>query len=139
MSQQPLAHKPKPAIQKPNTTAIKQIIIRGAFWRLWGTLRVLLGVPGAPLGCFWGPWSTLGDLWGSLWVPKGRPSHMSQKRSRLKKKTPPFGALLAPKLFPSRQVRNIALHYELEACPLRPGAMWRSVALYSQVWKLFLM
>ena len=32
-----------------------------------------------------------------------------------------------------RSSKNIALHYDLEVWPLRPGAMWRIGALYSQV------
>ena len=105
MSQTTLVSKPKPAVQKPKTTAISQKQqLSNKESQNW-SYGVPLGSLGQPRDAFWGslgrPWGApLGNPLGPLGAPKGRPSHMGQKRNRHTKKHPPFGALLAPKWLP---------------------------------------
>ena len=69
-------HKPKTTAHKPKITAQQQgigkRIIKGAFGRLWGTLRVLFGDPCGAFGVPFGvPGRPLGDLWAHFGRPKG--------------------------------------------------------------------
>ena len=98
-----LVYKPKPAVQKPTTTAHKpnnnSIATRNhkmdhtaCLWCAWGILGMPFGDPWGALGVPFGvPGRPLGDLWSHFGRPKGDHRTWAKNGTGTKKNTPPLG------------------------------------------------